>query len=117
MPLYAYKCNVCGTSLDAFRTYAERDRPEDCCAPGSAGRIFAASRIALDYPGYISPATGKWVEGKAAHREDLARSGCRILEPGESEQYMKTAEKRRDEAFEKAADEAVEAAARDIGLI
>jgi predicted nucleic acid-binding Zn ribbon protein len=117
VPLYAYKCQQCGTALDGFRAYEERDRPEDCCSPGSATRIFAASRIVVDYPGYVSPATGKWVEGRKAHREDLARSGCRVLEPGESEAYMKNVEKRRDESFEKTAGEAIEAAARDIGLI
>lgn len=33
---------------------------------------------------FISPATGKPVTTRAEHREDLAASGCRILEPSES---------------------------------
>lgn len=33
-----------------------------------------------DLPGYESPATGLWVEGRVARREDLKRSGCRPWE-------------------------------------
>ncbi len=33
-----------------------------------------------DLPGYESPATGLWVEGRAQRREDLKRSGCRPWE-------------------------------------
>lgn len=37
-----------------------------------------------DYEGYVSPASGKYIEGRYQHREDLKRTGCRILETGES---------------------------------
>lgn len=36
-----------------------------------------------DYAAYQSPATGKMIEGRRAHRDDLARSNCRIIEKGE----------------------------------
>ncbi len=39
--------------------------------------------IASDLPGYRSPVTKKWIEGRAARREDLARTGCRPVEPDE----------------------------------
>jgi hypothetical protein len=71
--------------------------------------------IATDYPGYVSPSTGKWVEGKKAHLEDLKRSGCRIYEKGETEAYVKRLPEIRKNA-EKVIDTAVEAAAREIGL-
>jgi hypothetical protein len=38
-----------------------------------------------DAPGYLSHATGKWVEGNVQRREDLAVSGCRPFEGVESE--------------------------------
>jgi len=38
----------------------------------------------MDYPGYTCPVTGEWIEGRKAHRENLAKTGCRILEPGET---------------------------------
>src|SRR4051812_41851139 len=36
--------------------------------------------IVPDLPGYQSPVTGLWVEGRAARREDLKRTGCRPYE-------------------------------------
>lgn len=39
--------------------------------------------IRSDLPSYISPITKKPVEGRAARREDLARSGSRELDPSE----------------------------------
>jgi len=39
--------------------------------------------IVRDTPAYISPVTGKPVDGRAARREDLKRSGCREVDPSE----------------------------------
>lgn len=39
--------------------------------------------VQRDLPAYQSPATGKMIEGRRAHRDDLARSGCRLIEKGE----------------------------------
>lgn len=39
--------------------------------------------IRSDLPGYVSPVTGKWIEGRAARREDLAKTGCREVDPSE----------------------------------
>lgn len=36
-----------------------------------------------DLPEYISPITGKPVDGRAARREELKRSGCREVDPSE----------------------------------
>ena len=36
-----------------------------------------------DLPEYISPVTGKPVDGRSARREDLKRSGCREVDPSE----------------------------------
>lgn len=32
--------------------------------------------VQSDYAGYVSPASGRYVEGKAARREDLKATGC-----------------------------------------
>jgi hypothetical protein len=40
--------------------------------------------------------TGKWIEGRKAHEENLKVTGCRILEPGET----------RDKARQREADDA-----------
>lgn len=54
---------------------------------------FATPQISGDYEMYDCPVTGKPIEGRAAHRENLKRTGSRILEPGESRE----APKRREE--------------------
>lgn len=68
-----------------------------------------------DLPGYESPATGEWVEGRKARREDLKRSGCRPYEGREQEakeaQKLKQAEAARlDQLAEKMAYRAWDAA-------
>lgn len=52
--------------------------------------------IAKDYEGYQCPVTDKWVEGRSAHRENLKRTGCRLLEKGES----RDAAKKLNESYE-----------------
>lgn len=55
--------------------------------------------VAPDLPGYASPVTGLWIEGRAARREDLKRSGCRPYEDGERQEHqrqMKDAERKND---------------------
>jgi hypothetical protein len=42
--------------------------------------------IQPDLPGYQSPVTGLWVEGRRARREDLKRTGSRPWEGMEQEQ-------------------------------
>ena len=41
--------------------------------------------IVPDLPGYVSPVTGLWVEGRKARREDLKRTGSRPYEGIEQE--------------------------------
>lgn len=51
----------------------------------SAGKVsdLPMPYIRGDLPAYKSPVTGKVIEGRAARREDLARTGCRELDPSE----------------------------------
>jgi hypothetical protein len=46
---------------------------------------IAAPAVFGDLPGYESPVTGKWVEGRRARREDLKRTGSRPWEGMEVE--------------------------------
>lgn len=45
-----------------------------------------APMVMPDLPGYVSPVTEKWIEGRAARREDLKRTGCRPYEGRQAEQ-------------------------------
>lgn len=137
MPLYSYICECCEQKQTRFLPVARYQEAQYCRTPGCPeaesgvvfGRAWSPVGIVLkpmtkiieapavfgDYPGYVSPATGKWVEGRKAHIEDLKQSGCRILEPGESRQEFKKAEQRL-EKLHKEIDTAVETTARELGI-
>lgn len=51
----------------------------------SARRSQALHFIQPDLPGYESPVTGKWIEGRKARREDLLRTNSRPWEGREQE--------------------------------
>lgn len=64
-----------------------------------------------DLPGYVSPVTGLWVEGRVQRREDLKRTGSRPWEGLEQEKKesardKKYHEQRIDASLTKAASEA-----------
>ena len=56
---------------------------ENCRLADEAPIDIPRPYIRADLPGYKSPVTGKWIEGRAARREDLARTGCREVDPSE----------------------------------
>lgn len=64
----------------------------------------------VDLPGYVSPVSGKWIEGKKARNEDLKASGCRPWEGMATER--KEALKRAEEA-DKQFDNKMEAGLHD----
>ena len=108
MPLYDYHCVTCGTIQPLFRKIADRDNPRLCGTCGQARtRILTAPHIAPDYPGYSCPVTGKWVEGRKAHIENLKRTGCRLYESGETRDY-EAARRKSDEDLENAVAESAE---------
>lgn len=95
--LYDYQCPRCGWQWEVTKPLAEIDRVEPCpsCeAPGE--RLIRAPRVLGDYAGYSCPITGAWIEGRKAHRENLAKHGCRLLEPGEKEEGLRR--RRKEEA-------------------
>jgi hypothetical protein len=47
-------------------------------------------QLMSDLPAYYSVASNKWVEGRAARRDDLARTGCREVDPSEGPKYCHT---------------------------
>lgn len=55
-------------------------------------RIISRPAVVADLPGYQSPTTGRWIEGRAARRDDLKRSNARPWEGFEQEK--KEAQKR-----------------------
>lgn len=83
MPIYEYDCD-CGRQAEAFRAVADRRDSPLCC--GKSMRLLISAPIVHgDLPGYQSPVTGKWIEGRTARRDDLARNNCRPWEGKDAE--------------------------------
>ena len=64
--------------------------------------------VQADIPGYVSPTTGKWIEGRAARRDDLKRSNARpwegfAAEKSEAQKRLREAEQKADRKIEEAA--------------
>lgn len=57
--------------------------------------VICPAAVQADLPGYQSPTTGRWIEGRAARRDDLKRSGARPYEGFEVEK--READKRKAE--------------------
>lgn len=109
MPLYTFNCPKCGNKSTTFRKIAERDNAEFCAADGEAMlRIIEAPAVQADIGGYTSPIDGRWIEGKAARKEDLKRNNCR---PWEGMAEEKKAAIERSKAADKDFEKGVEAAA------
>ena len=111
MPIYAHRCSLCGYRRDVFARVADRETPQECQCGATMDRVITAAHVAPDYAGYSCPRTGQWIEGRRAHAENLARTGCRLLESGETAQYSKRREAEDDAFFESIAESAAKTVA------
>lgn len=75
---------------------------------------FPAPMVVSDYSTYECPVTGKPIEGRAAHNENLKRHDCRLLEKGEFEDTVKNGQKRISDKIDAAIDQAADEAAMEI---
>jgi putative FmdB family regulatory protein len=111
MPLYDYKCSVCRRGKTLFLKIAQLDEEQKCPNCGFAmNRQLSAPMVIGDYQGYSCPITGKWIEGRRAHEENLKRHDCRVFEPGETEaakRWREKAEADFDAKIEATADELI----------
>lgn len=107
MPVYEYQCG-CGKRFDKFLRLADYQSEVTCECGAVATKVLSAPAVIGDYPGYECPVSGKWVEGRKAHEENLKRTGCRVYEPGEREAFV--ASRAREEAsFDATIEASVEA--------
>tara|TARA_R110000787_G_C13367192_1_gene440537 strand:+ start:883 stop:1206 length:324 start_codon:yes stop_codon:yes gene_type:complete len=75
---------------------------------------FATPKVIGDYAAYECPVTGSVIEGRRAHTENLKRTGCRLLEPGEKEANIKNGHKDYMDGIDRAVDKAVDEIAAQI---
>jgi len=111
MPIYTYRCEFCGYEVDEYRSIQTRDTAPtcDCRAWEPMKRVMVAPMVRGDYEGYDCPVTGKWIEGRKQHQENLKRHGCRVLEGGEKE-YAAKIRRDSERGLEKKVEEVVERA-------
>ena len=84
MPIYQSRCKSCGAIQDYYQTVEGRANTPWCCG-APAEKVILPAQVIPDIPAYESPIDGHVVEGRAARREDLKRSGCRPWEGLEAE--------------------------------
>lgn len=78
MPSYVYDPQD-GKLVDKATYYAQKAAR----TPSKAAEGISMPYVRGDLPSYKSPVTGQIIEGRAARREDLARTGCREVDPSE----------------------------------
>lgn len=105
MPLHDYYCRSCGNLEERFVPLKELYKTQFCkhCL-AALKRLMPAPRIQMDYPDYTCPVTGKLISGRRAHKENLKKTGCRILETGEHEANLRRREEQNKQLEEKIED-------------
>jgi predicted nucleic acid-binding Zn ribbon protein len=93
MPVYTYGCKKCDREVDVYNTIANIHRKAPKCCKARMYVVIKAAFVRDDIPGYVSPATGKYISTKSARRDDLKRSNSRPWEGYEQE--MKEAARKR----------------------
>jgi len=106
MPLYELKC-CAGHKSERFIPLANFSDPIICDCGQSARRSISAPMFSVDNTGYTCPVTGDWIGSKTAHKENLAKHGCRVLEAGETDQARRVRQEQ-DQKLDKAIENTVE---------
>ena len=94
MPVYEYTCHQCRKGFEVVRKMQDYREPAYCPVCHTLGnRVLSPAAVRGDYEGYQCPVTGKWVEGRKAHEENLRQTGCRVFEPGEKQEFERRRER------------------------
>lgn len=117
MPVYEYRCPQ-GHIFERMLPVRDYLETQYCSVHGDAAQkvILHAPRVFSDLEGYESPASGKWIEGRAARARDFAETGCRPYELGEAQQAAKRVEEEFERTLDKTVDEVVERTISDLSL-
>ena len=89
MPVYEYECPN-GHVVEAFRSISDRKDAPVCGCGKDTKQIVSAAMGIVHFPaaggkGYVSHASGKYIDTMRARRDDMARTGSRPYEGFESE--------------------------------
>lgn len=106
VPIYEAECPKCQRTEDYFSSVDDRAKTPVCACGTVMARIISRPAVMADLPGYQSPTTGQWIEGRAARREDLKRSNARpwegfAAEKAEAQKRLAEREAKSDAKLEK----------------
>jgi putative FmdB family regulatory protein len=107
MPLYDIRCSKSGKIFERFIKLEKFSEPIECACGAPANRVISSPLFSVDKTGYNCPVTGRWIGSKREHQENLKRTGCRVLEDGETKAAAEIRRKR-EEAFDKKIEDTVE---------
>ncbi len=107
MPLYDIQCEATGAKFERMIRLANFSDPINCACGSSARRLISTPLFTVDQTGYNCPVTDKWIGSRGAHRDNLQRQGCRVLEQGETALSVKRREAE-DAALDKKIEDTVE---------
>lgn len=90
-PIYEYLCEA-GHAFERYLQLADYATAQRCACGAASQKRISAPMVVADLPGYQSPVDGRWIEGRKARREDLARNNCVPYEPSMKADYMRRIE-------------------------
>lgn len=106
MPLHDYQCHLGHVTERMLPAGVDTTRCDTCGL--EANKVFLTPPLVRgDLPGYVSPVSGEWIEGRRAREEDLRRTGCRPYDEGEKEAAERH-RAREEREFDKRLDETID---------
>lgn len=86
MPIYTYKCPICGTVTDQYNAVDDRKKGPDCNCGQSMNLTIVPTQIAPvlgggDFPGYVCPVTDKFITSRRERRNIMAEHN--LIEKGD----------------------------------
>lgn len=106
MPIYEFRCTA-GHKFDRFLKLKDYDQAQTCECGKQAEKQLSAPMIQVDFPAYVSPASGKLISSRTQRREDMKATGCVDYEPSLKEEQAKRIA-REDAELDKKVEEHVE---------
>lgn len=98
MPTYVYACHQ-GHRTSLMRKIEERDAAANCwCGLESRREEVSHFAFAGVFKSYISPVSGREITSKSAERDECARHGKIIAEPGLDKDIKRWGQEQREKA-------------------
>ena len=75
MPIYEYRCDLCGEVTDAYRSVADRDQAPECLCGGKTQKIISRSRVHGDFAPYYDENLETHIKSKQHRKKVMKEQG------------------------------------------